>query len=167
VRAIRRPSPLLVFVLVACARHQSPEPRPDDPTASKPEPGTAPRAADTTGAPSSETGGGSADAEKPSGILDPVDGFFMVEGAPAPTACEAASDCLGDTIPKLDDPCCNDPYALRPHAKAYRASVSAWRSEHCVDHGCPPPPAPSQPPDCKFEMACVEGTCRDGCEPRQ
>ncbi|HLT40298.1 MAG TPA: hypothetical protein VK034_28660 [Enhygromyxa sp.] len=91
------------------------------------------------------------------------DGFFMAEGAPDPRACQAASDCRGDTIPDLQDPCCQDPRSLEPHAQAYATWVQTWRRDHCSDVTCPPPPPPAQPPKCAFELDCVDGTCVDGC----
>ena len=98
-----------------------------------------------------------------SDALPPVDGFFMVDGAPPPTGCKVDSDCLGDTIPSVKDPCCQDPYSLRPHARAYRTFVSTWRTEHCAEHECPPPPSPTLPPDCAFDVRCEEGRCQDSC----
>lgn len=91
------------------------------------------------------------------------DGFFMADGSPEPQACTAAADCLGDTIPDVRNPCCQDPTTLRPHARAYRKWVGEWRKDNCAEVKCPPPPSPSLPPDCAFEVDCVDGTCVDAC----
>lgn len=92
-----------------------------------------------------------------------VDGFFSAEGAPDPHACETAADCMGDTIPDADNPCCNNPRSLRPYSRAYRQWIGEWRAAECEDVQCPPPPNPMMPPSCSFEMQCVEGTCADQC----
>lgn len=90
--------------------------------------------------------------------------WFVPTGSPPPQACSVAEDCLGDTIPDAEQPCCNDPRSLRAYARAYRDAVGQWRTEHCEDVTCPPPPAPDMPPDCNFEMRCVEGQCANTCE---
>lgn len=95
--------------------------------------------------------------------LPPVEGFFMAEGAPQPRACTGKADCLGDTIPDLAQPCCNNPRTLEPYALAYRTWVNGWRNDHCDAVECPPPPAPSMPPKCAFEVDCVEQRCVDSC----
>ena len=118
------------------------------PEAATPEPDTT--SAEPTGEP------------EPSGVA-PVDGFFMAEGAPQPRACAVASDCHGDTIPDLDQPCCQNPRTLEPYSRAYKKWLVGWRTEHCADVTCPPPPAPSMPPDCAFVNDCVEGVCVDTC----
>jgi hypothetical protein len=93
-----------------------------------------------------------------------VDGFFMAEGAPPPRGCTSASDCLGDTIPDVDNPCCQNPYSLEPYAHAYRTWIYSWREDHCASVTCPPPPNPSEPPACAFEVDCVKGQCVDACK---
>ena len=95
--------------------------------------------------------------------LAPQDGFFMAEGAPDPRACSVASECLGDTIPDLDNPCCQNPTSLEPYARAYRSWLGSWRGKHCAERSCPPPPNPARPPDCAFELACTQGVCVDSC----
>jgi hypothetical protein len=94
----------------------------------------------------------------------PVDGFFMADNAPPPRGCTSASDCLGDTIPDVDNPCCQDPYSLEPYAHAYRNWIYTWRKDHCTGVTCPPPPSPSEPPPCAFEVDCVQGQCVDACK---
>lgn len=96
--------------------------------------------------------------------LPPVESFFMAEGAPQPRACTTKADCLGDTIPDLAQPCCNDPRSLEPYAWAYRTWINGWRKDHCSAVECPPPPAPAQPPACAFEVDCVESRCVDACK---
>lgn len=105
-------------------------------------------------------------SEEPSAAADgTVDGrWFVPAGSPPPQACEAPEDCMGDTIPDAAQPCCNDPYSLSAYAIAYRDAINAWRQSHCADVTCPPPPAPTPPPDCAFEMRCVEGQCANACE---
>jgi hypothetical protein len=104
-------------------------------------------------------------------IVEPIpkpvpaeDGFFMAEGAPSPRACGVAADCLGDTIPDLGNPCCQDPRSLEPYAWAYRNWLNGWRTEHCESVTCPPPPPPSEPPACAFDVDCVAGRCLDACD---
>jgi hypothetical protein len=104
------------------------------------------------------------DPPPPEPKLPPVDGFFMAEGAPPPRGCTSASDCLGDTIPDVDNPCCQNPYTLEPYARAYRTWVFAWRKDNCVSVTCPPPPSPSEPPACAFDVDCVQGLCVDACK---
>jgi hypothetical protein len=93
-----------------------------------------------------------------------IDGFFMAEGAPPPRACTVAADCHGDTIPDLDNPCCQEPTSLEPQAWAYRTWLNGWRTTNCAATTCPPPPPPSQPPSCAFEVDCVAGSCVDSCD---
>lgn len=95
--------------------------------------------------------------------LPAKDGFFMAKGAPDPRACTVADDCTGNTIPDLDNPCCQDPSTLEPYARAYWTWINEWRRDHCEAVTCPPPPAPSMPPDCAFEPDCVDGVCVDTC----
>jgi hypothetical protein len=94
----------------------------------------------------------------------PVDGFFMAAGAPQPRACTSASDCLGDTIADVENPCCQNPYRIEAHARAYREWVYTWRKDNCAKVECPPPPVPTQPPPCHFEVDCVQGQCVDSCK---
>lgn len=101
---------------------------------------------------------------EPALALPPRDGFFMAEGAPLPRACTSKTECLGDTIPDLAQPCCNDPRSLEPYARAYREWLASWRRDACADVTCPPPPPPAQPPACAFEVDCVAGRCVDSCE---
>jgi hypothetical protein len=91
-------------------------------------------------------------------------GFFMAEGAPDPLACTTPDECTGDTV-SAEGGCCNDPYSLRAHSKSYAAWLYRWRTEddRCSVVECPPPPNPSEPPDCAFEMRCVKGACADTC----
>lgn len=104
------------------------------------------------------------DPPPPEPTLPPVDGFFMAPGAPPPRGCTKASDCLGDTIPDVENPCCQNPYSLEPYAHAYRMWIYSWRQDHCVRVTCPEPPNPSQPPPCAFEVDCVQGQCVDACK---
>lgn len=91
------------------------------------------------------------------------DGFFMAEGAPDPSACKVAADCHGNTIPDPNNPCCQDPRTLEPHARAYSTWLSSWRRDNCASVTCPPPPPPAEPPACAFEVDCVAGSCVDAC----
>jgi hypothetical protein len=91
------------------------------------------------------------------------DGFFMAEGAPDPRACTVAADCTANTIPDLDNPCCQNPRILEPYARAYWAWLHQWRRENCSDVTCPPPPAPYKPRQCAIEVDCVDGRCVNAC----
>lgn len=102
--------------------------------------------------------------EPPEPVMAPHDGFFMAEGAPLPRACKVASDCTGDTIPDVDNPCCQNPRTLEPYALAYRDWLNGWRKDRCESVVCPPPPNPSQPPDCAFDVDCIDGGCVDACQ---
>jgi hypothetical protein len=104
------------------------------------------------------------DPPPPEPEMPPVDGFFMAEGAPPPRGCSSASECLGDTIPDVENPCCQNPYSLEPYAHAYRKWIYSWREDHCASATCPPPPSPIQPPDCAFDVDCVQGQCVDACK---
>lgn len=98
--------------------------------------------------------------------LAPKDGsfnFFMAEGAPEPKACTVAAECMSNTIPDLDNPCCQNPRTLEPYAKAYWAWIGQWREGHCQAVDCPPPPAPARPPACSLELDCIAGACVDAC----
>ena len=95
--------------------------------------------------------------------LAPKDGFFMAEGAPDPRACKAVADCVSNTIPDVENPCCQDPRTLEPYAKAYWYWVGEWRKSNCESVTCPPPPAPGRPPDCALKLDCVDGFCVDAC----
>jgi hypothetical protein len=92
------------------------------------------------------------------------DGFFMAEGAPPPRACKLAADCHGDTIPDLENPCCQEPTSLEAYSYAYRTWLNGWRKDSCAAITCPPPPNPAQPPACAFEVDCVAGSCVDACK---
>jgi hypothetical protein len=94
---------------------------------------------------------------------DQVDGFFMAEGAPPPRACTVDGDCIGDTIPDLEQPCCQNPRSLEPYARAYKRWLSGWRAEHCADLTCPIAPLPGMPRECAFMVVCVDGVCADTC----
>ena len=96
--------------------------------------------------------------------LPAKDGFFMAQGAPDPRACQVAADCFGDTIPDVDNPCCQNPTTLEAYTRAYATWVRSWRADHCADVTCPPPPPPAKPPDCAFEVECVEQRCVDTCQ---
>jgi hypothetical protein len=100
---------------------------------------------------------------KPAEPLAPKDGFFMAEGAPEPRACEAAADCVSNTIPDVENPCCQDPRTLEPYAKAYWYWVGEWRKDNCASVSCPPPPPPARPPECASKLDCVDGLCVDAC----
>jgi hypothetical protein len=102
--------------------------------------------------------------DEPPKPVAPHDGFFMAEGAPLPRACKVASDCHGNTIPDLANPCCQDPRSLEAYATAYRNWLGGWRKDNCASVTCPPPPAPSEPPACAFDVDCVEGSCVDACD---
>lgn len=90
------------------------------------------------------------------------DGFWTLEEAPPPLACVTDDDCLGDTVP-AEDLCCQDPHKVAAHSSAWRTFIQAWRDRSCGDHACPPPPSPSQPPACAFEVRCQAGRCVDDC----
>jgi hypothetical protein len=132
------------------AKQPSPEPQPEP--SPEPEPPTTSKA--TLDPPPPE----------PSPEMPPVDGFFMAEGAPPPRGCTSASDCLGDTIPDVDNPCCQNPSTLEPYSQAYRSWMFAWRKDRCAGVTCPPPPNPTQPPACAFDVDCVQGQCADACK---
>jgi hypothetical protein len=119
------------------------------------------RSSDTEVEVEAETDSG---GEARAGAMAAVDGFFMAEGAPPPRACTRDSDCVGDTIPDLDQPCCQNPRSLQPHARAYKRWLSGWRAEHCADTTCPPPPPPAMPPTCAFEVVCADQVCADSCK---
>ncbi len=91
-----------------------------------------------------------------------IDGFYRTVSSPDPLACETASDCVGDTVADASG-CCNDPYSIRAHSKAYRQWVSELRKRACVDVTCPPPPLPSRPLECNFELRCVDKKCMNSC----
>lgn len=96
--------------------------------------------------------------------LPSEEGFFMADGAPPPRGCTVATDCLGDTIADEKNPCCQNPYRLEAHARAYREWVYSWRKDNCASVECPPPPPPAEPPPCHFEVDCVQGRCVDSCK---
>jgi hypothetical protein len=93
----------------------------------------------------------------------PKHGFFMAEGAPDPRECKVADDCTGNTIPDLQNPCCQDPRTLEPYARAYWKWINEWRRDHCEAVTCPPPAPPAMPRRCALEPDCVEGVCVDTC----
>jgi hypothetical protein len=95
--------------------------------------------------------------------LAPKDGFFMAEGAPEPRACKVADDCTANTIPDVNNPCCQNPTTLEPYAQGYWWWVGEWRGKNCAAVTCPPPPPPSQPPECALKLDCVDGVCVDAC----
>lgn len=123
-----------------------------------------PAAGDTAGNTSGNTAEPAPPEPGPADGLAHQDGFFMPPGAPAePTGCETATECAGDNIPDLAEPCCDHARSYRIYRQSYRSAVQAWRSEHCGGVTCPPLPPPAPPPPCAFEMRCVEGTCQDSC----
>jgi len=91
------------------------------------------------------------------------DGFFVAPGAPAPRSCNADEECVGDTIPDATNPCCNDPRSLRAYGREYKRWVNGWREANCDGVTCPPPPSPSIPPDCAFQVRCERNQCVDSC----
>lgn len=115
---------------------------------------------------SKETGDGASATKSEVGAGGRVeDGFFMVDDAPDPRACQAASDCVGDTIPDANG-CCQDPRRVSSYSREYKRFIADWRKTACVNVTCPPPPAPSLPPRCVFEPRCVDGQCADSCPPK-
>lgn len=92
------------------------------------------------------------------------DGYFRAASSPEPLTCKIANDCIGDTLPTATG-CCNAPTSLGVYNKSYKAWLTSWRTENCEDATCPPPPNPSQPPECAFEMQCLEGRCANRCAP--
>lgn len=90
--------------------------------------------------------------------------FFVTDDAPAPQACTVDDDCTGNTV--LDDSgCCNDPYSVIPHSKAYAAWMRTHRaSAACTDVTCPEPPNPTMPNECYFEVWCDAGECANRCD---
>jgi len=92
-----------------------------------------------------------------------VDGLWTAAGAPAPRACDADGDCLGDTAPDEHDLCCNNPYGVVPQSRAWRTWMTSWRDRSCQGHTCPPPPSPPPPRDCELAVTCVEHRCQDTC----
>jgi hypothetical protein len=147
---------LLPLLLACTAKQPQVEPVP------KPKPEPKPPVEVTTANPQLEPP--PPEPPPPEPKLPPVDGFFMAEGAPPPRGCTSASDCKGDTIPDVDNPCCQNPYTLEAHAWAYTTWLNAWRKDRCASVTCPPPPNPSQPPACAFEVSCVQGQCADACK---
>ncbi|MFO7564920.1 MAG: hypothetical protein R6X02_19905 [Enhygromyxa sp.] len=99
----------------------------------------------------------------PPEALRAKDGFFMAEGAPEPRACTAAKDCLTNTIPDLDNPCCQNPRSLETYTRTYWSWLHEWRRDNCLDVTCPPPPHPPWPKACALEIDCVEGRCVNAC----
>jgi hypothetical protein len=94
-----------------------------------------------------------------------VDGIYTVAGAPDPRACAVDADCIGDTIP-AKDLCCQDPYNVVPHARAWRTWMNDWRTRSCAAaHTCPPPPNPAQPAECGFAVSCKDSRCVNACPP--
>jgi hypothetical protein len=151
-----RLAPALVLALACTANPSAPAPA-DAPTPTPtPEPTPTPLPEVSTANPIVDP--------PPEPVMIPQDGFFMAEGAPQPRACKVASDCTGDTIPDVDNPCCNNPHTLEPYAFAYRDWVNDWRKDRCDSVVCPPPPNPSRPPDCAFDVDCVAGSCVDACD---
>lgn len=94
---------------------------------------------------------------------DVHDGFFVAPGAPTPRACTADDQCVGDTIPDTANPCCNNPRTLRAYGRDYKNWVNTWRASNCDGVTCPPPPNPSLPPDCAFQVRCENNQCVDSC----
>jgi hypothetical protein len=152
----------LLSLAFACTTEPTPAPQTAKQPQAKPDPSVQQEPSPQPEPPT--TANPTLDPPPPEPEMPPVDGFFMAEGAPPPRGCASASDCLGDTIPDVDNPCCQNPRTLEPHARAYRSWVFAWRKDHCASVTCPPPPAPSEPPECAFEVDCVQGQCVDACE---
>ncbi len=91
-----------------------------------------------------------------------VDGLYTLAGAPAPRACAADADCIGDTVPAADL-CCQEPMTVVAHARTWRTWINDWRTRSCADHSCPPPPNPAQPPECLFKVSCQNQRCENAC----
>jgi len=93
------------------------------------------------------------------------DGFFRAEGSPDPRSCASDDECTyGGAVGT--DGCCwtyRDANAT-PLTKAYSTWQNQWRAERCATHECPPPPVPTQPPDCLFEVTCVDDRCANACD---
>ncbi|MFK7987843.1 MAG: hypothetical protein AB8I08_17630 [Sandaracinaceae bacterium] len=91
-----------------------------------------------------------------------VPGYFDAEGAPHPLACEQDSDCAYGGILAANGCCWSFVDAnAAPMSAAYRAWGMARRTA-CGDD-CPPPPVPTQPPSCLFEVRCDSGACTNAC----
>lgn len=144
--------PLLFVLTLACSGEEA-----SKPSSEKPPGQVEPKQAEPTQVEPAQA------EPKQAEPLAPKDGFFMAEGAPDPKACKLAADCTSNTVPDLDNPCCQNPRTLEPYANAYWWWVGEWRKEHCEAVTCPPPPHPSRPPDCSRKLDCVEGICVDAC----
>ncbi len=87
--------------------------------------------------------------------------YYVTEGAPPPRACRADEDCTGNT---LTDGCCVTEPTPQPQSTAYARWLQSLRlTDHCSDVKCPPPPVPTQPADCTFDVHCVHGRCENTC----
>ncbi|MCB9618961.1 MAG: hypothetical protein H6721_16395 [Sandaracinus sp.] len=92
-----------------------------------------------------------------------VDGYYVAAGAPDPLSCASDDECVASGV--LDtNGCCwsfRDMNAV-VQSTAYRDWTSGRRAA-CDVTRCPSPPAPTQPPDCLFEVRCAEGRCANAC----
>ena len=92
-----------------------------------------------------------------------VDGYYTAEGAPDPVACESDDQCVASGVLREDGCCWTYRDAnLVPQSAAYREWTNERRSE-CDVEACGPPPVPTQPADCLFEVSCQQGRCENAC----
>jgi hypothetical protein len=88
--------------------------------------------------------------------------FYMEEGAPDPRHCSIDTECLGDTV-TVANGCCVEDSTPIPQTWAYHTWLSTHRmTPACQSLGCPILP-PQMPPECAFQMRCVEGLCQNSC----
>lgn len=90
--------------------------------------------------------------------------FFTAEGAPDPLACTADADCTYAGAVNAEG-CCwsyRDANAVAMSA-AYRDWQTAHRAANCDEVACPPPPVPTRPEACLFEVSCVDAQCQNAC----
>ena len=136
------------LLIVACGGPERPPPPSTPPSSATPP---------TTVAPPETT------AEAPSTGARMEAGYLVAEGSPAPLACASDADCTYGGA--LGDDCCwtfRDMNAV-VMSTAYRTWQDGYRAAHCAQAQCPSPPVPSAPPDCLFQVRCVEGLCDNAC----
>jgi len=107
----------------------------------------------------------SPDSEETTDSPEPLGGgFFVAEGAPDPLACAADTDCAYDGAVNAEG-CCWSYRGVNAVAMstAYRDWQAAHREANCADVDCPPPPVPTRPEECLFEVSCVDAQCQNAC----
>lgn len=88
--------------------------------------------------------------------------FYREEGAPDPRHCSIDTECLGDTV-TVANGCCVEDSTPIPQTWAYHTWLSTHRmTPACQSLRCPILP-PQMPPECAFQMRCVEGLCQNSC----